>query len=432
MKINLIVRKRWASQGVKFKPKSFTWIKTLRTATCAMCGKLDKETYLDQGFSGWSILIHVSNVEGKAPEVCPKCLPCVSNQLTVKPPRMIKCAGCGEIQREKIYGIGFPGWSPLPSLGIIGQRREQPCLCPNCSLKLAMRLGQGFIRETWTDLTYPAQSLLTSTKMTQNQDNFAALGAGDSGAPDVYNLKSGLDANKSGSPSEGDVYIATDTEKTYACYSAGTWTEVGGAPVGLVHKNVDFAHIDQFYKEGSGSLSIGEGSFKVTNAAGDDTHGGLMQVHFGGKGLSFDIKHQFLCRVYFEALTTAQYMWGMGGILLETTRQSFGFYYDNLTRVVGYNNNGVNYVYTDLWTPEGAGWRREILKAILYPGEKIEFYRSGTLMGTSTTYLPSGDYPYTGLKAYLMTAGVWSSGQARTNYVESWVVSQAEYTEEAP
>lgn len=244
--------------------------------------------------------------------------------------------------------------------------------------------------------------------------------------------QSGLAANKPETCSPGDVYHATDTEAYYACFVANTWIEVGGGVEGFVEKNVDFAHIDQFCKEGSGSLSIGDGSFKVTNVADDDTHGGLMQVHFGGKGLSFDEKHQFLCRVYFEALTTAQYMWGMGGILLETSRPSFGFYYDNLTRVVGYNTNGTNYVYTDLWTPEGAGWRREVLKAIFYPGEKIEFYRDGVLKGTSTTYLPSGDYPYTGLKAYLMVAGVWSSGSARTNYVESWIVRKAAYTEVAP
>ena len=37
----------------------------------------------------------------------------------------------------------------------------------------------------WTNLTYSFGSVLTSTKMTQNQDNFAALAAGLSGAPKV-------------------------------------------------------------------------------------------------------------------------------------------------------------------------------------------------------------------------------------------------------
>ncbi len=43
----------------------------------------------------------------------------------------------------------------------------------------------------WTNLTYAFGSKLTSTQMTQNQANFAALAAGDAGAPDVQkNLKS--------------------------------------------------------------------------------------------------------------------------------------------------------------------------------------------------------------------------------------------------
>lgn len=38
---------------------------------------------------------------------------------------------------------------------------------------------------TWTALTYAFGSKLTSTKMTQNQDNFAAVANGDAGAPNI-------------------------------------------------------------------------------------------------------------------------------------------------------------------------------------------------------------------------------------------------------
>jgi len=34
----------------------------------------------------------------------------------------------------------------------------------------------------------------------------------------------GLDSTKSGSPSQGDVHFATDTNRTYVCYTGGTWT----------------------------------------------------------------------------------------------------------------------------------------------------------------------------------------------------------------
>lgn len=38
---------------------------------------------------------------------------------------------------------------------------------------------------SWTPLTYAFGSKLTSTKMTQNQANFLAVAAGDSGAPNI-------------------------------------------------------------------------------------------------------------------------------------------------------------------------------------------------------------------------------------------------------
>lgn len=37
----------------------------------------------------------------------------------------------------------------------------------------------------WTDLTFASESILTSEKMTQLQANFAAMAAGDSGAPEI-------------------------------------------------------------------------------------------------------------------------------------------------------------------------------------------------------------------------------------------------------
>jgi len=39
------------------------------------------------------------------------------------------------------------------------------------------------------------------------------------------NISLGLDANKSTNPAEGDIYIATDSQKIYVCHSTGTWTE---------------------------------------------------------------------------------------------------------------------------------------------------------------------------------------------------------------
>lgn len=42
----------------------------------------------------------------------------------------------------------------------------------------------------------------------------------------VRNIHSELDANKASSPIEGDMFIATDTQKIYACFAAGVWTAI--------------------------------------------------------------------------------------------------------------------------------------------------------------------------------------------------------------
>ncbi len=44
---------------------------------------------------------------------------------------------------------------------------------------------------------------------------------------------SGTDSSKAASPSKGDCYSATDTNKVYFCFSDGAWTELAGAAVHL-------------------------------------------------------------------------------------------------------------------------------------------------------------------------------------------------------
>lgn len=43
---------------------------------------------------------------------------------------------------------------------------------------------------------------------------------------EATSLDGGLDADKAAAPGVRDVYAATDTEKVYVCFTAGTWTEV--------------------------------------------------------------------------------------------------------------------------------------------------------------------------------------------------------------
>ncbi len=45
-------------------------------------------------------------------------------------------------------------------------------------------------------------------------------------------ISTGVDASKSASPGQGDIYYATDTKTTYICYVAGTWQEERISQVG--------------------------------------------------------------------------------------------------------------------------------------------------------------------------------------------------------
>jgi len=172
-----IIKKKWEEQGVKhvLQNERPVWVKTLRTAECTFCGRQEVEKEIDQGYRSWAILPYLTDARGFSPEVCPDCLKQkVGQKLEAKPPRIIRCVRCGAKQQEKIFGIGWPGWQPTHLGGV---------LCPNCFLDTALLLGEKYVRGTWTDLTYPFGSLLTSTKMTQNQDNFTALAEGHTGAP---------------------------------------------------------------------------------------------------------------------------------------------------------------------------------------------------------------------------------------------------------
>jgi len=98
-----------------------------------------------------------------------------------------------------------------------------------------------------TDARIAAVKALFETGSKLEEDNFADLidaiqeaaqehehvsaGGADSGtgnARPVVNLQSGTAAQKPESPAIGDIYVETDTSEVYACYAAGSWTEVGG------------------------------------------------------------------------------------------------------------------------------------------------------------------------------------------------------------
>lgn len=92
----------------------------------------------------------------------------------------------------------------------------------------------------WTALTYAYGSVLTSAKMTQNQDNFTALANGDSGAPQHQTASyadGSITADKivlytpgtsyrliQSTSSSGTISTSWDTLKEALCGSGGTVT----------------------------------------------------------------------------------------------------------------------------------------------------------------------------------------------------------------
>lgn len=178
------IEKRWQGEGVKYKHigKGLKWQKSLRTADCAICGEHAVEEKEDQSFINWALLLNERDETGRAPEVCPTCIKKIHGDI-IPAPRFAECHKCKVRQREKIYGVGWPGWSPGAQ---DGRRQAQEIVrnffCPNCTIELAKLLGEKFVRGSWTDLTYSAGSLLTSTKMTQTQANIEEASRHDSQA----------------------------------------------------------------------------------------------------------------------------------------------------------------------------------------------------------------------------------------------------------
>jgi len=191
--IERLIVEKWEERGVKFclkggKPvwnlvkEKGKYIKPKRSVDCAFCGKHKVEESSGVAFFGWAILPLAFDLQGKAPEVCPKCLTRIGKKITVKEPRVVRCTRCGVSQKEKIFGVGYPGWINLPSLSTLGAG-TMPVVCPNCYLALAKELGPKFVRATWTALSYAENSLLTSEKMNANQANFTAIAEGHTDAP---------------------------------------------------------------------------------------------------------------------------------------------------------------------------------------------------------------------------------------------------------
>ncbi len=187
-------------------------------------------------------------------------------------------------------------------------------------------------------------------------------------------------------------------------------------------KNVCFIHADQFSTSGTGTYTVDYQGLTVNHSGPYHKYVNLRDYAFGGKELSFDERLAFTVKTQIEA-NGHFFCWSVGQ-LPGAGKKFFGFYLDGLA-LKGYNSNGTDEKRTNLWTYE-AGTYTEVLKAILYPGVKIEFYRNGILVGTSTEYLPSGVFPF---PAYMLAVEAYHYGGTCTLIVYNWLVEKDEYTE---
>lgn len=72
----------------------------------------------------------------------------------------------------------------------------------------------------------------------------------------------GADAQKSSSPAQGDLYLATDTGRIYAAFTAGTWTQLGGGMAKIAGSGI------QNYASVSATSNVGSyGSWVQVTAA---------------------------------------------------------------------------------------------------------------------------------------------------------------------
>ena len=135
----------------------------------------------------------------------------------------------------------------------------------------------------WTGLTYPFGSKLTSAKMTQNQDNFAAMANGDSGAPSIQQAAMGAAAigQNECKTTTGEVSTITLATLTLPGGQYGFWPETrvsagsGSAQVASALNATSYAarismscsggtiYAQQRYFQASPPYNLGEGEIPL-------------------------------------------------------------------------------------------------------------------------------------------------------------------------
>jgi hypothetical protein len=151
---------------------------------------------------------------------------------------------------------------------------------------------------TWTDLTYAFGSLLTSTKMTQNQANFTALSEGAGGAPVITNAvgqaglktSTGEVSTSSSTPANftlpGGTYgfypqVKETGDGMFAALSAGTG-QIGATYVtniGLRNNTTGTASARQRYITASAPFNLGNGDIPLFVFAILDINGDVIGTY---------------------------------------------------------------------------------------------------------------------------------------------------------
>lgn len=83
-------------------------------------------------------------------------------------------------------------------------------------------------------------------------------------------IQHGLDADKPGNPSQGDMYFATDTKKYYFCFTAGNWHLINAISIGTEAQRPTAPQIGDVYfatDTGRAYYCLVAGTWKILNSA---------------------------------------------------------------------------------------------------------------------------------------------------------------------
>jgi len=151
--------------------------------------------------------------------------------------------------------------------------------------------------------------------------------------------------------------------------------------------------IDGFSQQIASGGSITLGTAKVTLSSGGGAGGEAVltkKLTYPRLLPTWARKRSFRMRANIVAAVDAAPLISIATGLDVAGSRGFGFRFLP-TKIEGFTRNGAPETHTDLLTPIAQPYtKNEIWEAVLTPGQKVDFFISGALVGSITTNIPSG------------------------------------------